>query len=240
MDQTIPTSNVQTADVSQCIETVTGHIVDVNDPQPETIDVTDIAWALSRMPRFIGHTITQIPYNNAQHSVYVAKIVEQLMTKPGDLHDIIPPEVETAIAQYLNHVGQHPQYTLNLIIQRALFHDAAEAYTGDIPSPVKRNPQLRPAIKAIEAKLDDAIFTRLGINSKLHQIEVIVKFGDHVAQAIEGYQFMPSRGVNWVLPKPNLSLIQNFPEPKPSFEAYRDFLDHYEFINDMHDGYGGR
>lgn len=238
MDQTIPTASVQKADVSQCIETVTGHIVDVNDPQPETIDVTDIAWALSRMPRFIGHTITQIPYNNAQHSVYVAKIVEQLMTNPGDLHDIITDEVHEAIFQYKNHIGQHPLCTLNLIINRALFHDAAEAYTGDIPSPVKRNPQLRPAIKAIEARLDDAIFTRLNINLRLPQIDIIVKFADHVAQAIEGYQFMPSRGVNWVLPKPSLSLIQNFPEPKSSFEAYRDFLDHYEFVNDARDGYG--
>lgn len=238
MDQSIPTASVQKADVSQCVETVTGQIVDVNNPNPETINVTDIAWALSRMPRFIGHTVTQIPYNNAQHSVYVAKIVEQMMTNPGDLYEIMPEDVQNAVYQYLNHQRSNPQFSLNLIIQRALFHDAAEAYTGDIPSPVKRNPLLRPAIKAIEAKLDAAIFTRLGIDSHIPQIEVIVKFADHVAQAIEGYQFMPSRGVNWVLPKPNLSLIQNFPEPRSSFEAYKEFLDHYQFINDIQDGYG--
>lgn len=235
-DQTIPTASVQKVDVSQCIETVTGHIVDVNDPKPETIDVTDIAWALSRMPRFIGHTITQIPYNNAQHSVYVAKIVEQLMTESGDLWEIVPENIAKDIFEYKSKLI--PGRTLNLIIQRALFHDAAEAYTGDIPSPVKRNPTLRPAIKAIEAKLDAAIFTKLGINEHIEELERIVKFADSVAQAIEGYQFMPSRGVNWVLPKPNLSLIQNFPEPKSSFESYRDFLDHYAFINDMFDGYG--
>ena len=55
------------------LETVSGKKIDVTNPDPETIDVSDIAWALSRMPRFSGHTIPYIPYSVAQHCIQVMK-----------------------------------------------------------------------------------------------------------------------------------------------------------------------
>jgi 5'-deoxynucleotidase YfbR-like HD superfamily hydrolase len=42
--------------------------------------LTDIAWSLSRQPRFAGHTITRLPYNVAHHSVFVSEIVQSLCT----------------------------------------------------------------------------------------------------------------------------------------------------------------
>lgn len=55
------------------LETVSGKKIDVTNPDPSTIDITDIAWALSRMPRFSGHTIPYVPYTVAQHCIQVMK-----------------------------------------------------------------------------------------------------------------------------------------------------------------------
>lgn len=55
------------------LETVSGRKIDINNPDPSTIEITDIAWALSRMPRFSGHSIPYIPYSVAQHCMQVAK-----------------------------------------------------------------------------------------------------------------------------------------------------------------------
>lgn len=55
------------------LETVSGKKINVTDPDPSTIDITDIAWALSRMPRFSGHSIPYVPYSVAQHCIQVMK-----------------------------------------------------------------------------------------------------------------------------------------------------------------------
>ena len=55
------------------LETVSGRKIDVTNPSPDTIEITDIAWALSRMPRFSGHSIPYIPYSVAQHCIQVSK-----------------------------------------------------------------------------------------------------------------------------------------------------------------------
>ena len=55
------------------LETVSGRKIDVTNPDPNTIEITDIAWALSRMPRFSGHSIPYIPYSVAQHCIQVMK-----------------------------------------------------------------------------------------------------------------------------------------------------------------------
>lgn len=57
-----------------CIRTVSGQYVDLADPDPDTILITDIAHALSQLPRFGGH----LPrfYSVAQHSMMVARIAK--------------------------------------------------------------------------------------------------------------------------------------------------------------------
>lgn len=54
------------------LETVSGRKINVTNPDPSTIEITDIAWALSRMPRFSGHSIPYVPYSVAQHCIQVA------------------------------------------------------------------------------------------------------------------------------------------------------------------------
>jgi uncharacterized protein len=55
------------------LETVSGRKVDVSNPNPSDIVIEDIAWALSRMPRFSGHSIPYMPYSVAQHCIQVAE-----------------------------------------------------------------------------------------------------------------------------------------------------------------------
>lgn len=97
------------------LETVSGRKVDVSNPDPSTIVIEDIAWALSRMPRFSGHSIPYVPYSVAQHCIRVAEELKpygKLMQMHGLLHDAaeayindLPspvkhiPEIHTVIKQ---------------------------------------------------------------------------------------------------------------------------------------------
>ncbi len=56
------------------------------------MDIQDIAWSLSRIPRFNGHTVSKIPYSVAQHCIFVSEILEKqnhsnLIQLYGLLHD---------------------------------------------------------------------------------------------------------------------------------------------------------
>ena len=72
------------------LETVSGRKINVTNPDPATIEITDIAWALSRMPRFSGHSIPYVPYSVAQHCIQVARDLAEYGPKLqlyGLLHD---------------------------------------------------------------------------------------------------------------------------------------------------------
>jgi 5'-deoxynucleotidase YfbR-like HD superfamily hydrolase len=188
------------------LETVTGQLVDVSNPDPATINIEDIAWGLSRMSRFCGHTITAIPYNVAQHSIFVANEVERLCG------GISSDELET-------------------LVLKALLHDAAEVYTGDWPSPVKRLPELYPIIKEIEAKLMAAIYVALDIDPPTDDEEKLIKKADRIAQKIEAHAFMPSRGKHWPnLPNVSLERLQQFDQPMSSLESYKEFIDKFNSL----------
>lgn len=68
-----------------CIRTVSGQYVDLADPDPDTILITDIAHALSQLPRFGGH----LPrfYSVAQHSMACAELVAPEHKLQALLHD---------------------------------------------------------------------------------------------------------------------------------------------------------
>ncbi|CAB4125076.1 COG1896 Predicted hydrolases of HD superfamily [uncultured Caudovirales phage] len=59
------------------LETVSGRKIDITNPDPSTIVIEDIAWALSRLPRFSGHSIPYVPYSVAQHCIQVANDLKE-------------------------------------------------------------------------------------------------------------------------------------------------------------------
>ena len=86
--------------------TYSGKLIDVKKPDPELINILDIARGLSRQFRFNGLTVA--PYTVAQHSVIVSRICKnpkaQLLALMHDaseayLHDI-PAPIKAALPDY--------------------------------------------------------------------------------------------------------------------------------------------
>ncbi len=173
------------------LETVSGRKINVLNPDPKDIDIEDIAWHLSRLPRFCGATIPSIPYSVAQHSIQVMR--EFPITDP-------------------------------LMQLHGLLHDAAEAYIGDIPSPIKHIPSLRQEIKVVEARLIDCIYESINVQVPNDNQSQYVHEADLVQRAIEAYNFMHSRGTEWDLPKVSFKKLQEFERPVLSIESYENFL----------------
>jgi 5'-deoxynucleotidase YfbR-like HD superfamily hydrolase len=72
------------------LETVSGRKINITNPDPSTIVIEDIAWALSRLPRFSGHSIPYVPYSVAQHCIQVANDLKEYgpnVQLYGLLHD---------------------------------------------------------------------------------------------------------------------------------------------------------
>lgn len=65
------------------IRTFNGHYIDVFDPQPGTIDIEDIAHALSQVCRFAGHTPKF--YSVAQHSTGCVNAMREQFGSQGKI-----------------------------------------------------------------------------------------------------------------------------------------------------------
>lgn len=183
------------------LETVTGKFVDLLEPDPIDVCIEDIAWSLSRLARYNGHTIQELPYTVGQHSLVVSDHVYK-----AALHNV-------------------DKTAANQLALQSLLHDAAEAYTGDISGPLKKIKELRPIIKGIEHNLELAIFKALDVPFPTESDEKLIKIGDMVAQRIEAYNFMVSRGMNWNnMPEVSITDLQDFEMPRPSIEVYQRFL----------------
>ena len=116
------------------LETVSGKIIDLENPDPEKICINDIAWALSRIVRYTGHTVQRIPYTVGQHSIVVSSMARKAAVE-----------------------ADASELDIEIISILGLLHDAAEAYTGDISGPLKKIQSLRPIIKSIEHEIEDVI-----------------------------------------------------------------------------------
>ena len=67
------------------IQTVSGKRVDLSNPNLETIDILDIAYALSQICRYTGHSNKF--YSVAEHSIRVSQIVSPELRLHALLHD---------------------------------------------------------------------------------------------------------------------------------------------------------
>lgn len=206
------------------IETVSGVKFNTFDPNPKDVRLDDIAWATSRMPRFAGHTIPVLPYTVAQHSIAVSNELLHLF----DLDKIYDGEQEI-IDLRNSFVDEWDLYDDKKLKYRmamhGLLHDAAEAYIGDIPSPVKHLDGLRDAIKVVEERILKCIYTSFNIEYPTELEWGFIHHADMVQRTIEAYNFMYSRGKEWGdLPSVSLKKLQEFDAPKPSVDAYDEFL----------------
>jgi hypothetical protein len=218
------------------IETVTGRLIDLAKITQADIDPIDIAWALSREPRFGGHTITELAYSVGQHSIRCAELVELIFSRK------LNPVREAFHRQFENNDEMMEFWHAhdaapNNIVLKALLHDASEAYLRDLPSPVKALPGLKEAYGREEARIMGVIYESFGLSNNgsddpewpIHC--AIVHWVDIYARTIEAYHFMKSRGANWGNPQcVSLIDIQGFEMPRPAVEVFSHFMDYLEEI----------
>lgn len=101
-----------------------------------------------------------------------------------------------------------------------LLHDAHEAYTGDIVSPLKR---ILPQIKAIEKKIQDAICQKLGISPTCPES---VYTADLRLLGTERDKFFPQQPCSWDIPVP--------PYPDVIFREYDPETIRTEFLRRLY------
>jgi hypothetical protein len=92
--------------IPNCIRTVSGRYVNVLDPDPETLDLSDIAHALSHVPRFGGHL--PMPWSVLQHSMLVESMVPGRLKLQALLHDAseaflcdVPSPLKAHLPEYM-------------------------------------------------------------------------------------------------------------------------------------------
>jgi hypothetical protein len=180
------------ADNGAWMETYSGKRVPLQSPEPEDIDLQDIASALSTLNRFTGHTL--FPYSVAQHCV--------LMTKWARKH------LELS----------------DRSLKTVLLHDAAEAYLGDVASPLKH---ILPTYKALEQNFERVIKEAFSLKGGRH-IADVTRTLDLRMLATERAQLMPNTGghewnmPDWAVPFDGMAI-----EPWSSKFARAEFIDLY-------------
>ncbi len=136
----------------------------------------------------------------------------RIMLHSGRLFDLANPEASEITVEDIAHglahtcryagqcdgfysVAEH-SVLVSQVVPRAklpaLFHDAAEAFIGDMSAPLK---QLLPAFRAIEKKIERAIFERLGIEWPM---PTEVKSADYGVLAAEQLVLMPAGTNEWL------------------------------------------
>ena len=121
------------------VQTISGRRVDLLDPDPADIGIDDIAWALSRIPRFNGHT--RFAYSVAQHCVLGAQYLHH---QPGakttrnalifllhDAHEAYIGDITTPAAEAFCDARLHVvKYHLDCAIWKAV---TGEVWTTRLP-----------------------------------------------------------------------------------------------------------
>jgi hypothetical protein len=165
------------------IETASGRFVDLFEPDPETIELWDVAHGLALTCRYGGHV--RRFYSVAEH----ASLVHDLLAWQG-------------------------RDDLRLA---ALFHDAAEAYLGDVVAPLKyalraetldlphnRSPASSPVgvrspYDYLTERMERAIGSRFDLDARLFSDDTLM-LADMWALRIEARSLTHSAGAQWRWP----------------------------------------
>jgi len=160
--------------VAAWIQTRSGIAFDLLAPTPMMVDFGDIAWALARIPRFLGHTTSLCTV--ASHSIMVRDITLRLARHSG-----------------------LPRSRYRELALAALLHDAHEAYIGDFISPVMALPGLREAIRPVKLRIQAVIHRRFKLPVELpEEFYRLIHMADLTALATEKRDLLGTCARPWL------------------------------------------
>lgn len=162
------------------VPTVSGKIVDLVDPDPQTIDFKDIVIHLSNANRFAGASYINISV--AQHSLIVAGIVPREVKPWALLHDA------------------HEAYMGDIIapVPRALGEIAARRARRQGHENVSLIRKIIPAyIDELKHGLDKAIYQAAGLPLPDDRQREIIRQADLIALRTECRDFLTKCGKSW-------------------------------------------
>ena len=113
-----------------------------------------------------------------------------------------------------------PEYALE-----ALLHDAAEAYIGDVSTPLKK---ILGDYTAVEKNVERAVFARFGVMQPLPNC---VKIADLIMLATEKRDLMPASSDDWFSGS-DIKPMVNKLVPVPPSTAKRMFLSRFNILNE--------
>jgi len=135
---------------------------------------------MSKMLTYSGKIFN--PKAPTERMISITDIAHGLAMNPrfnGQLNEFYSVgEHSIMVAEIIRRMGHDPRIQL-----LALFHDGEEAYTGDIPSPVK--DLLKPSIEDIAELIKIAIYKKLDIRKPDSVEKRQIKWADEVAFIIE-------------------------------------------------------
>jgi 5'-deoxynucleotidase YfbR-like HD superfamily hydrolase len=177
----------------------------------------------------------------------ISEIIPSIQSRSGRYINFVTPDPNVFciqdIAHALSHtcrfgghtrsfysVAQHSVLVSYLVPENdqfaALMHDAAEAYVGDVPTPLK---QLLPEYKVIEKRIEACLFERFGLYDGM---PVSVKKADLIMLATEQRDLMEAKSddAEWVVIA-DIPLAPFRIKPQSPEQARKSFLDRFHQLS---------
>jgi hypothetical protein len=175
--------------------TATGRAWYPFDPLPEDVHLDDLAPMLAKRARWSGATHRR--YSVAEHSCRVA---ERVAWRLG-WHDLLAEVVArfcymdrdlaaASVLDLLEELDTKPTAAGVRLVLAALLHDAAEAYTPDIPRPIKATRAATPFVH-LEALATYAVGAWAGCLEELEDLDPRIKAADDELLALERRELLP-------------------------------------------------
>lgn len=149
-----------------------GTLFNFSQPEPDMVSLDGITHSMANIPRWNGH-MQRYSFTLMDHSILVCVLL------------------------YVTMAGGHKAARWSLsrdetaLLQSALLHDSSEAYTGDMPGPLKK--LIRGPYKAVENPIEAVIARKFGAP---YPWAKAIKIHDILAQDIEcviGFHDSPNR-----------------------------------------------